>query len=69
MVWVGWALISSIITRGISIITLSTLIAHIVSKVATELELAIRAGLDLRDVERPLEFSGIEFFWNDNIIW
>ena len=48
---------------------LSTLIAHIVSKVATELELTIRAGLDLRDVERPLGFSGIEFFWNDSIIW
>ena len=69
MVWVGWALISSIITRGIPIITLSTLITHIVSKVATELELAIQAGLDLRDVERPLGFSGIEFFWNDSIIW
>ena len=69
MVWVGWALISSIITRGISIMTLSTLITLIISKVATELELAIRVGLDLRDVERPLGFSGIAFFWNDSIIW
>ena len=68
-VWVGCALISLIITHGISTIKPSTLIAPFISWFATELEFTIRARMDLKDAERPFRFGGMTFFWYDGRAW